>query len=470
MIELRGNEERTVTTTPEPVAVTDDGTAQGETATVSSAPGSGLSSAPGPAAASGADVVRRKPRLIGLLGPAFVAAIAYVDPGNVAANLSAGAEYGYLLLWVLVLANVMAMVVQYLSAKLGLVTRRSLTATIHDRIEGSGRLGRARRPVRLLYWGQAEIVTAATDIAEVIGGAVALNLLFGTPLVLGGVIVGIVSIGLLLLQGQRTQRSFEAVIVAFLVVITVGFLSGIFVTGLTVNEMVEGIVPRFQGTHTVILAASMLGATVMPHAVYLHSGLVRDRNFTPGDDAGMRHHLTATRWDVGAALVLAGTVNIAMLCLAAEALRGVEGTDSIEGAHAAVQNALGPVIGGLFAVGLLASGLASTSVGCYAGDMVMRDLLKVHIPILLRRFITILPALAILAVGVEPTWALILSQVVLSLGIPFALIPLVRLTSLPQVMGKWVNARALTAVGWMFCAIIVVLNILLVYLTVTGQA
>lgn len=459
-----------MTTTPEPVAVTDDGTAQGETATVSSAPGSGLSSAPGPAAASGADVVRRKPRLIGLLGPAFVAAIAYVDPGNVAANLSAGAEYGYLLLWVLVLANVMAMVVQYLSAKLGLVTRRSLTATIHDRIEGSGRLGRARRPVRLLYWGQAEIVTAATDIAEVIGGAVALNLLFGTPLVLGGVIVGIVSIGLLLLQGQRTQRSFEAVIVAFLVVITVGFLSGIFVTGLTVNEMVEGIVPRFQGTHTVILAASMLGATVMPHAVYLHSGLVRDRNFTPGDDAGMRHHLTATRWDVGAALVLAGTVNIAMLCLAAEALRGVEGTDSIEGAHAAVQNALGPVIGGLFAVGLLASGLASTSVGCYAGDMVMRDLLKVHIPILLRRFITILPALAILAVGVEPTWALILSQVVLSLGIPFALIPLVRLTSLPQVMGKWVNARALTAVGWMFCAIIVVLNILLVYLTVTGQA
>jgi manganese transport protein len=465
MIELRGNEERTVTTTPEPVAVTDDGTGRGEAATTAS-PGPG----PAPAAASGADVVRRKPRLIGLLGPAFVAAIAYVDPGNVAANLSAGAEYGYLLLWVLVLANVMAMVVQYLSAKLGLVTRRSLTATIHDRIVASGRLGRARRPVRLLYWGQAEIVTAATDIAEVIGGAVALNLLFGTPLVLGGVIVGIVSIGLLLLQGQRTQRSFEAVIVAFLVVITVGFLSGLFVTGLTVSEMVEGIVPRFQGTHTVILAASMLGATVMPHAVYLHSGLVRDRNFTPGDDAGMRHHLTATRWDVGAALVLAGTVNIAMLCLAAEALRGVEGTDSIEGAHAAVENALGPVIGGLFAVGLLASGLASTSVGCYAGDMVMRDLLKVHIPILLRRFITILPALAILAVGVEPTWALVLSQVVLSLGIPFALIPLVRLTSLPQVMGKWVNARALTAVGWVFCTIIVVLNIVLVYLTVTGQA
>jgi manganese transport protein len=454
MVELQGDEERTVTMSK----------SAPRTAAASGAP-SGPDSGPD----AGGTVVR-KPRFLGLLGPAFVAAIAYVDPGNVAANLSAGAEYGYLLLWVLVLANVMAMVVQYLSAKLGLVTRRSLTATIHDRIEGSQRLGRSRRPVRLLYWGQAEIVTAATDIAEVIGGAVALNLLFGTPLVLGGVIVGLVSLVLLVLQGQRTQRSFEAVIVAFLVVITVGFLSGIFVTGLTVGEMVDGIVPRFQGTHTVILAASMLGATVMPHAVYLHSGLVRDRNYTPGDDAGMRRHLRATRWDVGSALVLAGTVNIAMLCLAAEALRGVEGTDSIEGAHAAVENALGPVIGALFAVGLLASGLASTSVGCYAGDMVMRDLLKVHIPILLRRFLTILPALAILAVGVDPTWALVLSQVVLSIGIPFALVPLVRLTSLPQVMGKWANMRVLSAVGWVFCAIIIVLNIVLVWLTATGQA
>ncbi|WP_080795484.1 Nramp family divalent metal transporter [Corynebacterium pacaense] len=408
-----------------------------------------------------------RPRLFKLLGPAFVAAIAYVDPGNVAANLSAGAEYGYLLLWVLVLANVMAMVVQYLSAKLGMVTQKSLTACISDRFD---RFRRGGRPARLAFWGQAEIITAATDIAEVIGGAIALNLLFGTPLVLGGVIVGFVSLVMLALQGQRTQRTFEAVIVAFLVVITVGFLAGVFVTGLSIGEMVEGIVPRFQGTHTVILAASMLGATVMPHAVYLHSGLVRDRRFNTRDDAGMRLHLRATRWDVGGALVLAGTVNIGMLCLAAEALRGVAGTDSIEGAHAAVEAALGPVIGGMFAVGLLASGLASTSVGCYAGDMVMRDLLKVRIPILLRRFITILPALAILASGTEPTWALVLSQVVLSIGIPFALIPLVRLTSMTSIMGKWVNNRILTATAWFFCAIIISLNIALVYLTISGQA
>lgn len=360
--------------------------------------------------------------MMSLLGPAFVAAIAYVDPGNVAANLSAGASYGYLLLWVLVVSNLMAMVVQYLSAKYGLVTGRSLTAGVADRF-GSN------RPGRLAYWVQAEIVAAATDVAEIIGGATALYLLFGTPMLLGGVIVGVVSLGLLLLQGGRSQRTFEGVIVAFLLVITVGFLAGLFVTGLSLGEMASGILPRFQGAHTVVLAASMLGATVMPHAVYLHSGLVRDREYKVEDDASLRQHLRATRIDVFGALVLAGSVNIGMLCLAAEALPGVEGTDSIEGAHAAVTSALGPVVGILFGVGLLASGLASSSVGCYAGDLIMRDLLKVHVPMLVRRIVTIIPALLIIASGVEPTWALVLSQVVLSIGIPFALVPLVRMTS-----------------------------------------
>lgn len=216
--------------------------------------------------------------MMSLLGPAFVAAIAYVDPGNVAANLSAGASYGYLLLWVLVVSNLMAMVVQYLSAKYGLVTGRSLTEGVADRF-GSN------RPGRLAYWMQAEIVAAATDVAEIIGGATALYLLFGTPMLLGGVIVGVVSLGLLLLQGGRSQRTFEGVIVAFLLVITVGFLAGLFVTGLSLGEMASGILPRFQGAHTVVLAASMLGATVMPHAVYLHSGLVRDREYKVEDDS-----------------------------------------------------------------------------------------------------------------------------------------------------------------------------------------
>jgi manganese transport protein len=411
----------------------------------------------------------KKPRLIGMLGPAFVAAIAYVDPGNVAANLSAGSEFGYKLLWVLVVANLMAMVVQYLSAKIGLVTGKSLTANISDWFDDRRNTRRARTG-RLLYWGQAEIIAAATDIAEVIGGAIALHLLFGIPPVLGGVIVGVVSLGLLAFQSERRQRTFEGIIVGFLVIITVGFLSGLFVTGLSVGEMVEGIVPRFQGTHSVILAASMLGATVMPHAVYLHSGLVRDRSFNPGSDASMNRHLHATRIDVFGALCLAGSVNIAMLCLAAEALRGVEGTDSIEGAHAAVTDALGPVIGALFAVGLLASGLASTSVGCYAGDMVMRDLLKIRIPILLRRLITMIPGLVVLGLGIDPTWALVVSQVVLSVGIPFALVPLVALTAKKALMGKWVNVRGLSWVGWFFAVVIIALNVVLIWLTVIGEA
>ncbi|WJY71929.1 Nramp family divalent metal transporter [Corynebacterium auriscanis] len=420
-----------------------------------------------------------QPRLITLLGPAFVAAIAYVDPGNVAANLSAGAEYGYLLLWVLVLANLMAMLVQYLSAKLGLVTGRSLTSLVAESLgmpaqqrrgERGQRQRRQRRGVRLLYWGQAEIVTAATDVAEVIGGATALYLLFGTPPLIGGVIVGVFSLALLAVQNPQSQRRFEFVIMGFLAIITLGFLAGLFFTGLTVSEMASGIVPRFQGTPTVVLAASMLGATVMPHAIYLHSGLVRDRGYQPHNDASMARHLTATRWDVAAALVVAGSVNIGMLCLAAEALKGEDGTDSIEGAHRAVTDALGPMVGALFGIGLLASGLASTSVGCYAGDMVMKDLLKVRIPILWRRFLTLLPALLLLGMGAEPTWALIVSQVVLSLGIPFALIPLVIFTARGAVMGRWANTRALTAIAGVCCVIIIALNIALVYLTARGAA
>ncbi|KQB83652.1 Divalent metal cation transporter MntH [Corynebacterium oculi] len=404
---------------------------------------------------------RPQPRLTSLLGPAFVAAIAYVDPGNVAANLSAGAEYGYLLLWVLVLANLMAALVQYLSAKLALVTGRSLTAELAERLP---------RTPRWLYWGQAEIIVAATDIAEVIGGAVALHLLFGTPLLLSGLIVSAVSLTMLILQGGRTQRSFEAVIVGFLAIITIGFVSGLFVSGLDLGSMAEGLVPRFQGTPTILLAASMLGATVMPHAIYLHSGLVRDHRFRPEGEHGMRRHLRATKIDVGLALSVAGSVNIAMLCLAAQALRGVEGTDTIEGAHQAVTQHLGTGIGVIFAIGLLASGLASTSVGCYAGDMVMRDLLKFRVPLVARRCITLIPALIILVSGAEPTWALVLSQVVLSIGIPFALIPLAWLTARSRVMGRWANPTPLNIAAAVVCAAIVALNIALIWLTLTGQA
>lgn len=394
-----------------------------------------------------------------MLGPAFVAAIAYVDPGNVAANLTAGARYGFLLLWVLVLANAIAVLVQYQSAKLGIVTGRSLSEILGERLKTGP---------RRLYWIQAELVAAATDVAEVLGGAIALHLLFGVPLLLGGVIVGIASMILLSIQSRRGQRAFELVIVTLLGVIVVGFVTGLFFSGLDVGEAIGGIVPRFEGTDSVLLATSMLGATVMPHVIYLHSALARDRYGVTDDPGRIRQLLRATRWDVGGALFVAGAVNISMLLLAASALRGIEGTDSIEGAHAAVVATLGPAIGVVFAIGLLASGLASTSVGTYAGSSIMGGLLKVRVPLLVRRLVTMIPALIVLAVGFDPTQALVLSQVVLSFGIPFALIPLVWLASSKRELGAFANAPWLRVAGWVSAGLITVLNVLLIVLVVLG--
>ena len=396
-----------------------------------------------------------------LLGPAFVAAIAYVDPGNVAANLTAGANYGYLLVWVLVAANAMAVLVQYQSAKLGLATGLSLPEILGKR------LGTKRRR---LYWAQAEIVAGATDMAEVIGGAVALNLLFGLPLLVGGLIVGVASMMLLALQSQRGQRSFEYAILVLLGIIAVGFVSGLFVNPPDAGSALGGLLPRFEGTDTVLLAASMLGATVMPHAIYLHSALARDRHGFSENPAVRTRLIRATRVDVVGALLLAGVVNISMLLLAATSLRGIEGTDTIAGAHAAVTSALGPAIGVVFAIGLLASGLASTSVGCYAGATIMGGLLKVRIPLLTRRVITLIPALIVLGAGVEPTLALVLSQVLLSFGIPFALIPLIRLTGKREVMGIHTDSTALKIAGWTSATLIVGLNIVLITLTVSGNS
>ena len=388
-------------------------------------------------------------KLIPLLGPAFVAAVAYVDPGNVAANITAGARYGYLLVWVLVASNIFAMVIQYLSAKLGLVTGKSLPTLLGDRMS---------KPARIAFWIQAEIVAAATDLAEVIGGALALHLLFGVPLLWGGVIIGAVSMALLVVQGEGKQRQFETIIVGLLIIITLGFLAGLFVAPPSPSGILGGLVPRFQGTDSVLVAASMLGATVMPHAVYLHSSLVNDHEADElGPSTGDAHHssghltrlLRATRIDIYWALSIAGLVNIGLLLLAAAALAGQSGTDTIEGAHAAISSTLGPVIGTVFAVGLLASGLASTSVGAYAGSEIMNGLLQ--------------------GAGAEPTWALVVSQVALSFGIPFAIIPLMRLTASPEVMGSYANNRPLRVTGFLIAAVIVALNLFLVYLTLTGQ-
>lgn len=394
-----------------------------------------------------------------LLGPAFVAAVAYVDPGNVAANLTAGARFGYLLVWVLVLSNGLAMIVQYLSAKLGLVTGRSLPQVIGDR---------TRRGPRLAFWVQAELIAAATDLAEVIGGAIALHLLFGLPLWWGGLIVGVVSLALLSVQSQRGQRPFEFVVVGLLAVISLGFIAGLFVHDVSWSGIVGGLVPRFEGSETVLLAASMLGATVMPHAIYLHSALVRDRHGTNLSPERIRRLVGVTRWDVSLALAVAGSVNIAMLLVAAANLGGADKTDSIEGAHAAIESSLGPTIALLFAIGLLASGLASTSIGCYAGATTMEGLTRFRVPLLVRRTVTLVPALVVLATDLNPTWALVLSQVFLSLGIPFALIPLVRFTSRRDIMGEHANGVPMRVGAWTAVAIVVALNVVLVLLAVGG--
>lgn len=394
-----------------------------------------------------------------LMGPAFVAAVAYVDPGNVAANLTAGAQYGYLLVWVLVLANGMAVLVQYLSAKLGLVTGRSLPALVGQALP---------RPARLAFWVQAEVVVAATDLAEVIGGAIALWILFGVPLPVGGAIVGAISLLLLVTRDRHGQRTFERVIMGFLLIIVVGFVSGLLFADVNLQAVLGGLQPRFADSQSILLAASMLGATVMPHAIYAHSSLSLQR-FGKPNEHDLPRLLHATRVDVLLSLFVAGSVNIAMLLLAAAKLPGQVGTDTIEGAHTAIEAALGPAVGVLFGVGLLASGLASSSVGTYAGAEIMDGLLKTRIPLVIRRLATLVPALVILSLGAEPTWALVLSQVILSLGIPFAAIPLVWFTGRKQVMGAHASIRPLKVASWTAVGLIVALNVLLVVLVATGQ-
>ncbi|WP_026543766.1 Nramp family divalent metal transporter [Arthrobacter sp. 35/47] len=394
-----------------------------------------------------------------LLGPAFVASVAYVDPGNVAANLTAGARYGYLLVWVLVAANLMAVLIQYQSAKLGLVTGRSLPELIGSRLPA----GRRRA-----FWVQAEVVAAATDVAEVIGGALALNLLFGTPLVLAGLIMGAASMLLLALQTRNRQHLFERAVLVLLAVIAAGFTAGVLANPPAAGPALGGLVPRLEGADTVLLAASMLGATVMPHAIYLHSALSVHRHGTGHPPSHLRRLIRAARVDVIAALALAGTVNIAMLLAAASSLRGVEGTETIEGAYAAIGQSLGPIVAAAFAIGLLASGLASTSVGCYAGAVIMEGLLRFRVNVWVRRVATLVPALVILGTGIEPTMALVISQVVLSMGIPFALVPLVRASADRRLMGDHVNSRALSVCSYVSAGLIIALNVALLVLTFTG--
>lgn len=398
-------------------------------------------------------------RRLTLLGPAFIAAVAYVDPGNVATNVTAGSRFGYTLVWVVVMANLMAMLVQYLSAKLGMVTGKSLSTHLGQRLTTAPRIA---------YWLQAEAIAMATDVAEIVGGAIALYLLFDVPLVAGAVITAVVSMVILRIGDIRGQSALERVIMAFLALIAVGFTAGLFINVPNGADLAGGLVPMFDGSDSVLLASGIIGATVMPHVIYLHSSLTVDRLGRRGEGVSVRQLLSATKIDVVLALVLAGILNLSLLVVAAANLNGLPGTDTLEGVHSVVTTELGAGVALLFAVSLLGSGLASTSVGCAAGAEVMQGLLRRRIPIMTRRAVTVLPALLILALGAEPSGVLIGSQVMLSVGVPFAIVPLVWLTAQHSVMGEHVSRRSVTVAASIVALIIIGLNFALLWLTVTS--
>ncbi|MDX6253459.1 MAG: manganese transport protein [Kribbellaceae bacterium] len=394
-----------------------------------------------------------------LLGPAFVAAVAYVDPGNFATNIAAGATYGYLLCWVVVGANLMAVLVQYLAAKASIATGRTLPQLCREHFRRSTSTG---------LWAQAELVAVATDLAEVVGGAIALNLLFGIPLLLGGVVTGAVSFALLIYQSKRGQRPFEAAIIGLLAVVLVGFVVSTIQSHPSGSGVVGGLVPRLDGTQSLVLAAGMLGATVMPHAIWLHGALVTDRHWKSIRSAsGKQRVLRATRLDVAVAMALAGAVNLAMVVLAAAALKG-SGADSLDAAHVAIGERLGSLPALLFALALLASGFASSSVGTYAGSVILEGFWQRHVPLAFRRLVTLLPALIVLAIGIDPSRALVVSQVVLSFGIPCALWPLVKLTASRRVMGDLVNRWPTTLTACLVASAVTALNVVLIVLTLRG--
>ncbi|MEJ7819564.1 MAG: Nramp family divalent metal transporter [Rubrobacteraceae bacterium] len=391
------------------------------------------------------------------LGPAFIAAVAYVDPGNFATNISGGAQFGYLLLWVILASNLMAMLVQSMSAKLGIATGKNLPEVCRERFS---------KPVTFLLWVQAEIIAMATDLAEFIGAALALNLLFGIPLFPAGLITAVGAFGILSLQ-SRGFRPLEAVIAAMVGVIVVAFAFQMFYAEPEADRILAGLfTPQFAGTESVLLAAGILGATVMPHVIYLHSALTQHR-VTGRTEEERKKIFRFELVDVVIAMSLAGVINASMLIMAA-ALFNANGLTNVSDIDQAF-NQLGVLVGDnsatLFGVALLMSGFSSSSVGTMAGQVVMQGFIRRQIPLFLRRAVTMAPALIILAIGLNPSRALVLSQVVLSFGIPFALIPLLMFCRNRGIMGGLVNHRLTTAVAMVVVALIVSLNVFLLYQT-----
>jgi manganese transport protein len=387
------------------------------------------------------------------LGPAFVAAVAYVDPGNFATNMAGGAKFGYLLLWVIVMANLMAMLIQSMSAKLGIASGLNLPEACRARF---------RPRVVVGLWAQAEIIAMATDLAEFLGAALGLKLLFGVPLFLAGVLTGIASFAILALQAYGFRR-LEAVIASLVGVIVIAFAAQVVLADPVPADVAQGLIPGLEGTESLLLAVGILGATVMPHVIYLHSALTQNRIVGASWDDRRRIYRFEVV-DVIMAMGLAGLVNASMLITAAAVFhtRGLDDLGSdLEAVHAGLSTIIGNHAGTLFGLALLASGLASSSVGTMAGQIVMQGFIHRTSPLWIRRGVTMVPALIVLAIGIDPSRALVISQVVLSFGIPFALVPLLLVCRDRNVMGPLVNQRSTTIVATGVAIVIICLNLFL---------
>jgi len=398
--------------------------------------------------------------ILPFLGPAFVAAVAYVDPGNFATNISGGAQFGYMLVWVIVLSNLMAMLIQMLSAKLGIATGRNLAEVCRDRF---------RPAVVWTMWALGELVAIATDLAEFLGAAVGLQLLFHVPLIWGGILTAIATFVILGLE-RRGFRPLEAVIAAMVGVIAACYVVELFLSRPDWGQIAaSAVAPRLKGTESVLLASGILGATVMPHVIFLHSALTQGRIVTK-DPEQLRKLMRFELLDIVIALGIAGFVNAAMLIMAAKVFHGTghASVGSIEEAHATLSPLLGSASSIVFGVSLLASGLSSSAVGTMSGQVIMQGFLRREIPLWVRRGVTMLPSLVVIAAGLDPTRVLVLSQVLLSFGIPFALVPLIAFTRDRSLMGPLANSRVTNWAAGLSATLIVALNVFLLSRTLTG--
>jgi manganese transport protein len=396
-------------------------------------------------------------RLLPFLGPAFIAAVAYIDPGNFATNIAGGSKYGYTLLWVIVASNLMAMLIQTLSAKLGIATGRNLAEVCRDRFS---------RRVSLGLWVQAEVIAIATDLAEFLGAALGMHLLFGIGLFPAALLTAVAAFAILGLQ-RFGFRPLEATIGVIVLAIGACYIVELFKARPDFASVGKhAVLPEFQGSGSVLLAVGILGATVMPHVIWLHSALMQDR-IRPQNDQQARRLMRLTKIDVGIAMAIAGLINMAMLVMAASTFfkSGQHNVESLEGAHKTLVPLLGGASSQIFALALLFSGLSSSAIGTLAGQVVMQGFIRRRIPIVVRRLVTMAPAFVVIGLGADPSRTLVISQVLLSFGIPFALVPLVLFTAKRDLMGVLVNAKATNVAAVIVAAVIVGLNIFLLVQT-----